>query len=456
MTSIDLKFTMNISKKNIFLLLFFLLHYCANAQRVNLDYGLISYYPFTEDATDKTGQNHGAVHNAKLENSRCGDNAYYFNGGDAYIDCGNHKSLNANFSALTIAAWIRPSEIINNKLGTIVAKWGFHEQRDQFGIWISPTYKIVAAISAPGTMEEGVFSAATLQPDAWYHFVVTWKRNGEIRIYINGKPDKLGRQNGRGINTRSDLSLKIGRQVVRKNRAYKGYIDELRFYSRALNDNEVSALYNKDRVQCEKIIIKGTVYNKKDRVPTPAEVIVEDMNTGAIVSVTKTDDKAAYEINIPKGGKFAFYAKKENFLSENKNIDTDKYEINTTINTDLFLVPVEKGETLTLNNIFFEFNKATLQKESHAELNRILPFFQQYPTLKIEIAGHTDNVGSEEYNQKLSEERANSVKDYLLSQGIPAQNIVGRGYGELEPVTSNDTEEGRQENRRVEFRILDI
>ncbi len=426
-----------------------------HGQKIFMSDGLISYYPFTEDASDAMGDNNGTVYNATLEpGARCGDNAYFFNGGDAYIDCGNDRSLNYNFSSFTIAAWVRPNEIVHNELSTIVAKWGFNERRDQFGLWINPTYKIIAAFSYPGTMEEGVFSSESIAPDKWYHVVTTWKRNGEIKIYINGKLDKIGRQNGRGINTRSDLSMKIGRQLVRKNRAYKGYIDEMRIYGRALSDSEVSALYNNGRTQCEKITLKGVVYNKRDRVPLPADVVVENMQDGTIVGTTKSANDGSYEIYLPTGGKFAFYAKKDGFLSENRNIDTDKYEPNSTVTRDLFLVPVEVGETLTLNNIFFDFNKSTLQKESFAELNRILPFFKQYPNLKIELAGHTDNVGSDEYNQKLSQERANSVRDYLLSHGVPESSITAQGYGESEPVATNETDEGRQENRRVEFRIV--
>lgn len=440
----------------LFIFLCFALAFDAVSQQVDLDEGLISYFPFTTDAADKAGKNEGSVYNAVLEQGvRCGDNAYYFNGGDAYIDCGNDRSLNQHFSSLTISTWIRPSAIINNELGTIVAKWGFHENRDQFGIWINPTYKIVAAFSAPGTMEEGVFSSSSLEPDKWFHIVATWSRSGEIKIFVNGKLDKIGRQAGRGINTRSDLSLKIGRQVVRKNRPYKGYIDEMRLYARALSDDEVNALYNLGRAECEKIIVRGTVYNKKDRIPTEASIKVENMESGTIIINTRTNSDATYEINLPKGGKYAFYAQKEDFLSENRNIDTEKYQINSTVNADLFLVPVLKGESLILNNIFFEFNKADLQKESFAELNRVLPFFKQYPTLKIEIAGHTDWIGSDEYNQKLSESRAQSVRSYLLSKGVPEANITAKGYGKAEPIATNETEEGRQENRRVEFRIVD-
>jgi len=424
------------------------------AQQINLKEGLIAHYPFNENAKDVAGTNHGKANHVQIQASRCGDNAYYFNGGDAYIDFGNSKNLNMNFSALAISVWIMPEFTNNNELGTIVGKWGFNERRDQFGLWINPSNKIVFAVSAPGTMEEGIFSQSVIPVQEWHHVVAIWHISGEMRIYIDGKLDQVGHQTGRGINTRSDLSLKAGRQIVRKNRAYKGYMDELRLYDRILSEEEILALYNEGMLACEKVTIAGTVINKKTKEPTPANIIVEDMNTGTIFKKFKSNADATYEFILPFGGKYAFFAERENFLSENRNISTENMENNTMMTRDLYLVPVEAGEKLTLNNIFFDFNKSTLKQESYAELNRILPFFKRYPTAKIELAGHTDSVGSDAYNQDLSEDRADAVRQYLIRKGVDPSKIVSKGYGEQEPVATNDTDEGRQENRRVEFRIL--
>ena len=118
------------------------------------------------------------------------------------------------------------------------------------------------------------------------------------------------------------------------------------------------------------------------------------------------------------------------------------------------MIPIAVGSTVLLNNIFFESAKAVLKDESMAELNRLLALFEQVPGLVIEISGHTDSVGADEYNLNLSDARANAVRDYLLEKGINEEQITAKGYGETVPVATNDTDEGRQENRRVEFKIL--
>jgi outer membrane protein OmpA-like peptidoglycan-associated protein len=107
-----------------------------------------------------------------------------------------------------------------------------------------------------------------------------------------------------------------------------------------------------------------------------------------------------------------------------------------------------------LNNIFFEYAKATLQKESFPELDRIAETLKENINLTIEIQGHTDNVGSNESNLKLSQDRAESVRSYLLSKKIPTNRVTSVGFGETRPIATNDTEEGKAQNRRVEFVIV--
>lgn len=115
---------------------------------------------------------------------------------------------------------------------------------------------------------------------------------------------------------------------------------------------------------------------------------------------------------------------------------------------------INVGTTIQLNNIYFEFAKSNLLPESYRELNIVADFLKKNPTVVIELAGHTDNVGSDSYNQKLSEQRANSVRTYLISQGISANRLVAVGYGESRPIATNATDWGREQNRRVEFTIL--
>ncbi|MCD4682013.1 MAG: OmpA family protein, partial [Bacteroidales bacterium] len=103
---------------------------------------------------------------------------------------------------------------------------------------------------------------------------------------------------------------------------------------------------------------------------------------------------------------------------------------------------------------FFDFDKATLRSESANELDRLVKMLIDVPTMKIEISGHTDNVGSDNYNKQLSEDRAKAVVDYLIEKGIDQDRLTYAGYGETQPIADNDTEEGRQVNRRTEFKVL--
>lgn len=121
---------------------------------------------------------------------------------------------------------------------------------------------------------------------------------------------------------------------------------------------------------------------------------------------------------------------------------------------DLTKVKIEKGKIVQLKNIYFETNGYELEPRSFLELKKLLYVLREHPTMTIEIRGHTDNQGSHEYNMKLSEGRAKSVLDFLIYNGIKAYRIKSKGFGETIPLTENDTEDGRQLNRRVEFEIL--
>ena len=121
---------------------------------------------------------------------------------------------------------------------------------------------------------------------------------------------------------------------------------------------------------------------------------------------------------------------------------------------DIMLNKVEVGSKIILKNIFFDFDKATLRPESAAELNRLAKMLNDIPTMKIEISGHTDNVGSDLYNQQLSEARAKAVVEYLIDKDIFVGRMTYVGYGEAQPIASNDSEDGRQMNRRTEFMVV--
>ena len=115
---------------------------------------------------------------------------------------------------------------------------------------------------------------------------------------------------------------------------------------------------------------------------------------------------------------------------------------------------MKTGEKVILKNIFFETNSFQLKEESTAELQKLLALLQNNKNLKIEIGGHTDNVGDDKSNQLLSENRAKSVYEYLTTNGILAERLRYKGFGETAPIATNDTEEGRAQNRRTEFTVI--
>src|SRR5690606_18332697 len=116
---------------------------------------------------------------------------------------------------------------------------------------------------------------------------------------------------------------------------------------------------------------------------------------------------------------------------------------------------IEIGSTIVLKNIFFDSGKSTIRSESTNELARLIKLLKDNPNLKIELSSHTDNIGSDDYNMKLSTERSKSVVDYLIAHSIPSYRLIPKGYGETQPIESNNTEAGRQSNRRTEFKILE-
>lgn len=139
--------------------------------------------------------------------------------------------------------------------------------------------------------------------------------------------------------------------------------------------------------------------------------------------------------------------------------DTISHEIKIVEKKPVKIEPpdsLQVGSTFILHDIFFDFDKSILLQQSYVELLNLIALLNQYPKMKIEIGGHTDGRGSVEYNIRLSESRAKAVVDYLISKGIDAHRLQYKGYGKSMPIDSNDTEEGRARNRRVEFKILSM
>jgi outer membrane protein OmpA-like peptidoglycan-associated protein len=206
------------------------------------------------------------------------------------------------------------------------------------------------------------------------------------------------------------------------------------------------------------VLLSGSVLNQKTgKVPDDASVTYEDLATGKTLGQAKPDPNTGkYKLVLPYGKNYGITAKAKGLIPTSINLDlsTVRGRYIELDDRDLSMVPLVKGSTATVNNLFFDLGKATLKPESEPELKRIQQVMKENMALIIEISGHTDNTGSDEINNKLSLERANAVKDYLLNGNIDSSRIRTKGYGKSKPKADNSTEEGRQINRRVEIEIL--
>jgi len=205
------------------------------------------------------------------------------------------------------------------------------------------------------------------------------------------------------------------------------------------------------------VLITGRVLDKKTRQPIEAEINYESLNNKNEEGIANSNaEDGAYKIILPAGNTYGFLAKSKGYISVFENDDfTDVTEYKE-VSKDLFLVPIEIGQVVQLNNLFFTQSKADILPESETELERLYELMKENPAMTIELKGHTDNQGYYKSNLILSQERADAVMNYLIEKGISKKRMTAKGYGPTQPLYSNSDPEKRAKNRRVEVAILSI
>jgi outer membrane protein OmpA-like peptidoglycan-associated protein len=180
-----------------------------------------------------------------------------------------------------------------------------------------------------------------------------------------------------------------------------------------------------------------------------------DITEDKLVQQVQSDAELGdYTIVLSEGKQYALYASANNYLLKSMSFDyTNKKQFDP-LTLDIYLDPISSGAAIVLNNLFFPTGKFNLEDKSKTELNKLIQFLNLNKKVKIEISGHTDNVGDQNANQVLSKKRAQSVVEYLTQHGIGRERIQAMGYGETKPVARNDAEENRRLNRRIELKIL--
>ncbi len=200
--------------------------------------------------------------------------------------------------------------------------------------------------------------------------------------------------------------------------------------------------------------VKGKVFDKKTNKGLPSAVELTDLQTKETVSKVQTDETGNYLITLPVGKDYAFNVNRRGYLFFSENFPLGRKSPDSTYNIDIPLQPLEANATVVLKNIFFDVNKYELKPESQVELDNVVKLMRENPTLKIQINGHTDNVGKPADNIKLSNDRAKAVVDYITSKTIDAKRLSYQGFGDKVPIADNKTEEGKAQNRRTELKVI--
>ncbi len=433
------------------------------------------------------------LHDATVGFSPDGQSLYIYrgnNGGDIYqckldgdkwtkpVRLSNNINTKYHETSASFSYDNKKIYFVSDKTGGYGGSDIYVSEKDEHGEWKSPI-NLGPVINTPYD-EEGVF----MHPDGKTLYFSSKGHNTmggyDIfkSVYENGKwstPENIGYP----INTPDDdvffsmsASGKHGYYASTKKNGYGGLdIYSVTFLGQPkpvvinTEDNLIASKTEpvKTVVIQEKIIpqssqlalLKGTITDKKNNMPMKAKIEVYDVDEGTVIADFESNSLTGkYLISLPSGKNYGVTVKADGYLfhSENFNIPPDASF--TEIIKDISMQPVEVGSNIILKNIFFDYNKYDLRPQSKIELENIYSILTAYPSMVIEISGHTDSFGSDAYNQTLSEKRAQAVVDYLINKGIDKNRLVAKGFGKTKNIATNETEEGRQLNRRTEFKIL--
>lgn len=211
------------------------------------------------------------------------------------------------------------------------------------------------------------------------------------------------------------------------------------------------------------VTVRGKLVDAETGKPIGAKIIYERLPDGTDVGIAQSNPETGeYEIKLPAGHLYGVRAEAKDHISESQNLDLRNITSDVIIaNKDFTLQPIQvaridENALITLNNIFFDFDKAVLKPESFSELNRIVTLMKERAGMNVMITGHTCDIGEETYNLSLSERRAKAVQKYLVDKGIEQGRIDVKFFGESQPTVPNTSMENRRKNRRVEFKIVKL
>ncbi|MEO8762000.1 MAG: OmpA family protein, partial [Bacteroidia bacterium] len=235
------------------------------------------------------------------------------------------------------------------------------------------------------------------------------------------------------------------------------------FRAGGLGEKDIYSVTYLDKKETPLTLVQGTVIDESSKPAKQVTITVTDNETGQVVGIYHPNSKTGKFIYILTPGKnYNITYQTPGHLFYSENVELPKKSNYYERKSGVVLNPIVIGNKITLNNIFFDFDKATLRKVSTVELNNLVMLMKSNPTMKVEISGYTDSKGTNEYNKKLSEERAQAVVTKLVESGISADRMNAKGYGKTMPAAENkkpngmDDPNGRQLNRRVELKVTGL
>jgi outer membrane protein OmpA-like peptidoglycan-associated protein len=266
--------------------------------------------------------------------------------------------------------------------------------------------------------------------------------NGKTAYYSSNRESGLG-----GMDIYKIIYLGAEKEMI------SGEVEDLLAGAKAPYDN-IYFVPLKKLIVDSTILMRGFINDSENQRPVIAKIELIDRERSQVVATAISDSTGNYSVKLPETKMYGVEIVAKGYLLYLDMVDLSQRTYDEVVVKNFLLDRVEVGAKVILKNIYFEFGKSTLKPESYTTLDNVVRLMQSNETIRIEISGHTDNIGSLKTNTKLSTDRAKAVVDYLVQKGIPASRLEYRGYAFNQPVAPNSTEEGRAQNRRVEFKVL--
>lgn len=203
------------------------------------------------------------------------------------------------------------------------------------------------------------------------------------------------------------------------------------------------------------VYLKGVLQDAQNNKPLEGSIKIFDLSNGELYKSLSSDAiSGEFLVTLPSNKNYMYEAIAKGYLPYSENFSLQNISTGNNYNLNVSLQKIEVGKEFILKNIFFSSNSFELKPESKTELTQLVDFLEKNPTLKLEIGGHTDNVGTDAANISLSEKRAKSVQDFLIERGVAKERLTFKGYGSAKPIVPNDTIENKAKNRRTAFKVF--